>query len=307
MSDSAEARPDTDADAARAKRFAQAVNRQGYAFQNAVLQKLHELVDTGASRWRMEVAEFPTEVAGLGTRIDFVLSAHRTDIWLLAECKRVNPAYGEWFFVPTSYLAHEWTGRFIAEVVTVADRPDIRGIHPLLSGGVVIRPYSQASYFHRGFQVKTGKQGDPSGGTGDAIEEAASQVTKGLNGMVEFLDRNLYHLGPNRRRILIPVIFTTARLYTTTTDMASAKVGTGEMDPAALNPEPVPFLFYQYPLSPGIKHSKQSRVAATAESARLPLAMASEFLRTVVVVNAAGIEKFTKGFWPDNMDYSELE
>jgi hypothetical protein len=62
-----------------------------------------ELYRKGASRWLFEVAEFPVNVNGADTRIDFVLHAksawghHST--YLVCECKRPNPALGEWAFM----------------------------------------------------------------------------------------------------------------------------------------------------------------------------------------------------------------
>ena len=169
-------------------------------------------------------------------------------------------------------------------------------------------PSAPAGYFHRGFHVKTGNPGDSGGGGDrDAIEQAASQVMMGVNGMVEYLGRHHAQLLPHRRKILVPVIFTTATLYTTAADMASAAVATGEMDPASLAPTPVPYLFYQYPVSPGIKHTAQPvPVQGSNYSGALSQAFASEFLRTIVVVNAGGIAEFTKRFWPDHMDLRSL-
>src|SRR6266567_1778716 len=88
----------------RRKRFAAAINRHGYAFQNAVLKRCHDLFDSGKSRWVFEAAEFPAEVNGNGTRIDFILWTHQTPYWLIAECKRVNPSLGDWIFARTQYV-----------------------------------------------------------------------------------------------------------------------------------------------------------------------------------------------------------
>src|SRR4051794_20959958 len=101
----------------RRQKFAAAVNRQGYAFQNAVIKRCEELHDAKKSRWVFEAAEFPVEVNGNGTRIDFILWTHNTNYWLLAECKRVNPSMAEWFFAKTPYVRRNGNERFVAEYV----------------------------------------------------------------------------------------------------------------------------------------------------------------------------------------------
>ena len=65
------------------------LNRHGYGFHYSVLQRIGGLRRSG---WRFEVAEMPVEVQGMSTRIDFILRRFNTHLYLLAECKRVNPA-----------------------------------------------------------------------------------------------------------------------------------------------------------------------------------------------------------------------
>ena len=153
----------------RRNRFAAAVNRHGYAFQNAILKRAHELHEARRSRWVFEASEFPAEVNGSGTRIDFVLWTHDTDYWLLAECKRVNPRLADWFFARTPYVRrNRQDEQFIAE--HVHETPN----GTLLAEGLSIKLPPIKLVAHRGFEVKTNQEGE-SGSAREPIEEAASQ------------------------------------------------------------------------------------------------------------------------------------
>ena len=72
--------------------FHKNLNRHGYGFHYRVLHEVERLYNERKSYWRFEAAEFPVEVQGHGTRIDFVLSSNSKSIYLLAECKRADPA-----------------------------------------------------------------------------------------------------------------------------------------------------------------------------------------------------------------------
>lgn len=91
--------------------FAKVLNRHGYGFQFSVLKKADELARQRKSAWDFEVCEFPVE-GGPGTRIDFVLSRppRRGDgskyYFLIAECKRANPALSNWCFARAPFTRH---------------------------------------------------------------------------------------------------------------------------------------------------------------------------------------------------------
>lgn len=81
--------------------FNKTLNSHGYSFQYAVIQAAKEACEKRLSSWIFEVSEFPVESNGKSTRIDFILHSSDKDhnYCLVAECKRVNPAYGHWCFV----------------------------------------------------------------------------------------------------------------------------------------------------------------------------------------------------------------
>ncbi len=278
-------------DNGRRDRFAQALNRHGYAFQNAVLAATDAAFQDRASRWIFEAAEFPVDLRGSGTRIDFILSTNKTPCWLLAECKRVNPAYSEWFFVKSRYIRRDQHDAFTVEHVSYEE-----GI--FCTDGVTLISAPSGEFFHLGFDVKTDKAGDPSGSRSNAIEEAATQACRGMNGMVDYLAMNRSALAQHpsnrqiRSRTLFPVIFTTASLFTADTDLAKTDLMSGEIDRQTLNPTEVDYLFYQYHLSPGIKHS----VVPCHNRGELAHILQADVIRTIPIVSAKGIMNFLKIF-----------
>lgn len=281
----------------RTKRIALAMNRHGYAFSNKVIEVASCLAEAGRSRWVFEAAEFPVEVGDYGTRIDFILWAHGTNYWMLSECKRVNPAFSDWFFLRTPYVRRDHHDRYVAEVAARSDAI-------FSSGGVSITTPNESDVFHFGFEVKTDKPGESS--VKNAIEDAASQVCRGMNGMVMFLAQNPVYLGSAQRRLLLPVIFTTARLFGGTADPSEIDLKSGEIDYTKLQVTEKPFLYYQYHLSPGIKHKLHSRRIFQNFTPELTYVLQSEFIRTIPVVSASGIEQFLTLHSPDYFNVIDL-
>lgn len=80
------------------------LNFHGYGFQYAVLRFSEELFRQKISSWIFRWSEFPVQVNNVDTRIDFILENTQNGIFIVAECKRVNPAYSNWCFVKTPYI-----------------------------------------------------------------------------------------------------------------------------------------------------------------------------------------------------------
>ena len=89
------------------KSFEKVLNRHGYGFQYRVLKEAERLANEGKSRWGYSTFEFPVDVQGAGTRVDFILKNYVKYIYMIAECKRANPALSNWCFAkaPDSLLA----------------------------------------------------------------------------------------------------------------------------------------------------------------------------------------------------------
>jgi len=79
----------------------------GHAFQYAVLRRAQELFDKGRSTWVFDVAEFPVEGTDKPIHIDFILSNRSNNVYLVIECKRVDPAVGNWCFLKLPYTRRD--------------------------------------------------------------------------------------------------------------------------------------------------------------------------------------------------------
>lgn len=273
--------------------FQKALNRHGYGFQFSVLklaENLSKKVDQDErSRWNFLFSEVPVEVQGLGTRIDFILSRGRSGpsnpfFYLVCECKRANPALSNWCFVRAPRVRR--------------NRP--RGVDSLLvetvfQGSEVRPPMTTVSdltslkdAFHVGVEVRAPKLGDEKDKGKGAIEDAVTQVLKGLNGYVEAL-ANTKQMFEGTQTHLLPVIFTTAQLWISNSDLGTADLGTGNIDLSNDKFESVPWLWYQYHMSPGLKHSS---VYEPRERIKVEEFIEAKYIRTIAIVSADGIEDF---------------
>lgn len=270
--------------------FAKVLSRHGYGFQFSVIRKAHELVSKGRSVWRFVASEFPVEVQGAGTRIDFILRRDRTadgfdttPVFLLAECKRANPALSNWCFIRSRYTHDAAWGDvdfFIAECL---ERDEAESLCVYAK-----QAFSTQKAYHLGVEVRSGGKGEPSGETGRAIEDAATQVSRHLNGFIKAVAGNPQFMERQALAFFMPVVFTTARLYASKADISLADLLTGKCELTTDQVEPVPWLYYQYSLSPGLKHS----VARKEQPKTVSGLLESEYVRTIAVVSAEGVEDF---------------
>lgn len=279
-----------------AQSFAKVLNRHGYGFQFSVLKKADELIQNRWCTWRLEACEFPVEVQGAGTRIDFVLrnaehGYRYTPIYLLAECKRANPALSNWCFVRAPYTHNNtWgdTERIIMECVLREEDGTLNTI------AREILP--SKNVYHIGFEVRSNVTGDKAGESGQAIENAATQISRGLNGFIETIVKNGKLTEDVRQIDFLPVIFTTAQLYVSDVDLSLANLQTGNVNLESDDVKPVSWLFYQYSLSPGLKHS----IASKANVNSLATLLQWEYIRTIAVVSWNGVEDFLK--WSSRLE-----
>lgn len=280
------------ADEALVREFEEVLSRHGYGFQHAVIGEIHGLRVHGHG-WLFEVSEFPVHVQGEGTRIDFILKYCESRFYILAECKRVNPAFGNWLFTraPRSSLSRtvEMKTARLQELQfdTSAKKVFLRSVdgttltEKLYHGGVPVRSPG----------VKGDKDGSPDR---DAIEKTATQVCRGLNGFIEWTCARPEWLAPNTPVRLMPVIFTTANLFVTQADLSLVSdVKTGKVDLSGGGTVRESWVFYQYDQSPGlIARSGMHEIDKRRDPLDLSRAKLAEYTRTVAIVNVAGILDF---------------
>ena len=277
------------------KAFESGLNQHGYAFQQRVIREAARLNDDPKSRkkWNLLATEQPVAVGDTHTRIDFILEYQSADSQLsliVAECKRVNPAYGSWCFAKGAYQRPVWLGtQVVVEVLALEE--------DLKSGGAG-GPTSD-HIFDIGFSVKTDAAGDPTpvSGDRDGLEQACQQVCRGLNGLIQVLatDPTLAKTKAGVDRVdFLPVIFTTAKLFTSAVDLRTTDLSSGQVQlPGDVVERD--WLYFQYPQSPGLVHS----LNRWPEDGDIwSEVVAREYFRSVAIVSANGIGEFLSEVWP---------
>lgn len=264
------------------KAFEKVLNSHGYGFQYSVLKQASDLFSQKKSAWFFEASEFPVKVQDVGTRIDFILRHYYNNFfYLLAECKRANPALSNWCFARAPFVRRNRSYEpYFLEHIEL----DEKG---LLYAYAKPTCSSERAY-HVALEVKTEEKGDNKGQGRGAIEEAATQICRGLNGMIEFLLRNNQMFEIQKRAVFLPVIFTTAQIWASNVDLSSADIQSGKVDLTKMNCEKQSWVVYQYHMSPGLKHSSSPLKLLNSFGE----IMDSEYIRTIPIVSPSGIESF---------------
>lgn len=252
----------------------------GYGFQYATLKVLS---DSPSSRvpWKPVAAELAVEVRNRDTRIDLLFEHLRRPMFMVCECKRANPAISDWCFARASWPGYEKHGR-VTRMAVVRRCSDGRAYvesEELLD---------TENAFQIAFEVRTGGKGDQHGSGRGEIEDAATQVCRGVNGLAHFLGESNDYLPSGHRMSLVPAIFTTAKLLVTDLDVGNADARTGKLEVGAVKLREVDWLWLDYPQSRGVQHGllHPPGVITVTE------AFYRETFRRIAVVSVAGVEKF---------------
>lgn len=285
--------------------FAKYLSRHGYGFQYAVIRYINDLIKSNRivmvdDFWRFLMSEFPVE-GEKGTRIDFVLERAERErvyrrLFLTAECKRANPATANWCFVKSPYPHRAtWGSTEYVHLECVKKMPVVNALRGVVAAGVKANADRQA--YHLAFSLRTGEKGDEDtkGNRQSEIEDATAQALRGANGFVMHLDRRPNLLADEERVGILPVIFTTASLYTSDLKLDEAELSTGKVSGGSLNRQA--WVMYQYSMSPGLKHGAVSNNSP----GDLVELYQSEYIRTVPVVSVEGIYEFMT--WVSRLEF----
>jgi hypothetical protein len=272
--------------------FNEALNSHGYSFQYAVLEDLRKLEFMRASAWIFQAAEFPVEVRDKSTRIDFILKHKDREFFLVGECKRAKPAYSTWCFAKAPFVArNKDKDAIVIERITRSPQEGNARASIVWAG-------NSPNAVHIATAVRTNQKVESKGVGRDAIEEAATQVCRGLNGLIQFRANELLASAGSTSydATFLPVIFTTAQLWVTEADLTATDLASGEIDLRQFAFRQVPWVCFQYHLSHGIKHSVHRH--------RTPGSLADEledgFIRTVPIVSTSeGMVRFVQ--WASNL------
>jgi len=153
--------------------------------------------------------------------------------------------------------------------------------------------------YHLAFETKSVRQGDSQGQKkGVVLDNAAEQVSLGVNGLIEFLARYPSLLVGRGKVHIVPAIFTTAELFSSDVDLGSANLQTGELETRSIALTSKNWLWWQYNTSPTLLHSQPTKGIGGSIEHILEL----EFSRSIAVVGYEGIQQFLARDWWLNSD-----
>lgn len=282
--------------------FVNELNRHGHPLQHALARLVRQSAEQLRSTWRVEPTEFPVVVRGAPFHIDLVLSRADGTHLLAVECKRVQPKFNVWMFAADSGGARPPVPRQISRELLIRDTG---------AGTIAFRSpkhIQSAEFADVGHEVKLSQvRGDSAGVDSSgrkAIDDAATQATRGVNGLVNHIAMRIDATNFNQRFVLEPVIVTTAELFVHPTDISDADLETGNIRSEDLARR-VPWLCLDRVTSPGIKHNWTSSGHHLQhiryrwlESLRsnpghaLRTEYETDYLRTVYVVSAVSFLDF---------------
>lgn len=259
--------------------FAKTLNSHGYVFQYAVITEINRLFNEDRQRqsYSPAASEFPVGVHGSTTKIDFILRNIHESIYLVCECKRVNPAMANWCFLRAPFVREGGTGySLIAE-----------GARRGYDGGCIVAAFTLGKDkdhgYHLGFEVRGDEKGEGAP-SHTAIEEAATQVMRGVNGLIQYHISQPGGLDTGHSTLFIPVIFTTAALWVSDANVAEAELKTGRLDREKITLHEAQWLVLHYHQSPLLKHTAPASLPTP-----LGQALEQQYIRSIILISATGI------------------
>jgi hypothetical protein len=290
------------------KGLAHQLNIHGYGFQYAILNVAKKCFEDQISPWIFEVSEFPVEINGASTHIDFILRNSNEPFFIIAECKRADPAVSNWCFVKTPFVSRQTDGkeRIVREVLISRKAS---GDSPTVNLDWISR---SDDIYRLAFEVKSEDKGEGKFGRGQ-INDAVTQVLRGHNGLFNYFaskfekNKEMPFQGSSEEinyAAFLPVIITTAKLWVSNINLSKADVLSGDIDFPTGSLSEREWLLYHYSQTPDISHNIDSLSKINDLSDALYL----EYTRTIPIVSAAGIQSFlSDSMWrhPDDWQRSK--
>jgi hypothetical protein len=266
--------------------FRSELHRHGYGFQYALVRH----IETSGTRWRVEAVEFPVEFRGRPLHIDFILGmVDGLPLRIVAECKRANPALVDWCFV----RAPGFPQAELVSIEYVQSNSETGRSYALLDRR---NAWTSDRVYNLAFPIKGSKKGDKAGDNKTALDSAVEQALRGANGLMELLARDTNLLVRQTATVnawcgVVPVVFTTAKLWVSDLDLSASDLSTGRVEPLSLTE--TPWLWLKLNISPALKHSLV--YAPTPNEQRresLRDYLLRDYSRSVAIVSVDGIISF---------------
>jgi hypothetical protein len=257
-------------------------NAHGYAFVAAVIAQYEKYSRESQCFWRMPTVEFPVQINGKDAKIDLILSHSKYPSYMIAECKRVDPKYSSWCFFKNPFM--NYANRFVCDSLCKSSvdfkfnvRPLINRFGEVYHTGVVLHDNQRKRCQNN--EVCTDNRDR------DAIESSVSQLCRGMNGFINKFTENKEKIR-EQWYYFQPVLFTTAKLYTCSTDLKKTNIATGEININDAEVEEKDIIIYNYSQSASIKNS-------TFDFNHEDLRKYHEldYVRSILVVSSKGINQ----------------
>ncbi|NNF59427.1 MAG: hypothetical protein HKN04_14420, partial [Rhodothermaceae bacterium] len=148
------------------------------------------------------------------------------------------------------------------------------------------------------FELKSTAKGEGRPARG-AINDAVTQALRGLNGLIELSSewsetgRVLIQpvapaYGSGRYAAFMPVVLTTATIWTSSTDISMADLESGNLTKDQIDLKKEPWIYFHYPQSPDLRHN----LKVTGPRRTIDEVLYRDYTRTVCIVSTNGLADF---------------
>jgi hypothetical protein len=284
------------------------LNKNGYSFHYSVIRELNATIQ----KWKFYGAEIPVSTRGKNIHIDLVFQDTSSLFYLIGECKRVQPNFSDWVFVKTPFTSRKDNSQ---PPLVLENLQELRG-DVLPEVKKVVTHYSKVitpDIYGLGFKVKKHLQENEieCQENIDVIDKSVEQVLRSTSGFINKLShivRPSNEVGYSYNYYFLPVIFTTANLWVSDTNIGEADLTTGNLAELTAVKE-VPYIWFNYnrprELSPGFRefifYYNQPFAIQTQAPFDSVLKEAAnygtygfeyeEFTRSVLIINSSNLEK----------------
>jgi hypothetical protein len=261
------------------------LDANGHSFQYAVMRRAHELRESDKTMWLLEGAELPVTVNNKVIHVDFVFRHKKAPIYLIAECKRSDPSKANWCFVKAPYTFRDDRKTFA--YFDLLKLPRAGTSHA--NYGCKIADTTQGIY-HLGYEIKTGADGDGTGNSrNSAINDAVTQAFRGSSGFINslFYQNKIANLSINENYLFIPVVFTTAKIWSSESNLSDASLENGYLPKQSVEIQQNKWIWFNHNRSRELLHN-----VSYTPIADLYLKPNKEYMRSVAIVGTDGIDNF---------------
>jgi|GEM_PF-2641906 len=225
------------------KYFIEALNTQGYIFQEKCSTLLKEARKKGDIDWSVYVEEYPTSFYGQDTRVDLILEKGYYDThkkngrFLIVECKKPDPRYSSWVFTQCREI-NENLKAIQVEIRSITsgeeNLPVVKSyeydLYNFLKDSYFASYGIEVSYDYKAEKNNVDKNRKQT--KTETIYNACSQVFKGQNGFVfEEITKKITH-AELCDFVYLPAIFTTAKLFAALYDIKDVDIISGRINKA---------------------------------------------------------------------------